>query len=308
MVGFGGYASAPTVLAAAHAGIPIVLHEQNAVLGRANAWLAPKARSIATSFPEVRGIPARFAGTVLVTGNPVRSAIEELHHRPYPGDGETGAVSVLVMGGSQGARVFSEVVPAAIALIPEERRARLKLAQQARPEDAEAVKAAYAAIGFEAEIASFFDDIPERLAATHLLIARAGASTIAEATVAGRPAILVPYPFAMDDHQTANADSVAEAGGAWMIPQSALSPEALANRIELALAMPSTLAVAAEAARNWGRPNAAERLADAVAGLVPEAAAAGTPGAAARTASGTDPLDPSIGRELALNPGAGGGS
>jgi UDP-N-acetylglucosamine--N-acetylmuramyl-(pentapeptide) pyrophosphoryl-undecaprenol N-acetylglucosamine transferase len=264
VVGFGGYPSVPAVLAAQRSRLPTVLHEQNAVLGRANRLLAGNARVIVTSFPAVSQIRPSDAGKLVHAGNPVRPAILAVRGLPYPEADGDGPLSLLVTGGSQGARVFSEVVPAALALLPEALRRRIRLSQQARPEDLERARAALASAGIEAEVSSFFKDMPERLAACHLAITRAGASTIAELTVAGRPALLVPYPHAMDDHQTANAQALADAGGAWLLPQGSLTPAVLASRLEALLTMPASLITAAAAARAWGAPDAASRLADAV--------------------------------------------
>lgn len=269
VVGFGGYPSVPATLAATRMGIPTLLHEQNAILGRANRLLAARVDRIATSFGAIEGVAAADRGKIVLTGNPVRPAIRSRRDHPYKEPVTDEPFRILVLGGSQGARVFSAVVPAALALLPEAQRRRLRVSQQARPEDVEAARAGYAAADVQAEVESFFQDVPERLAACHLLIARAGASTTAELTVIGRPAILVPYPSAADDHQTANARAVDERGGAWLMPQDAFTPEALAARLESFMSLPATLARAAAAAHAAGRPDAAARLADAVAELIP---------------------------------------
>jgi UDP-N-acetylglucosamine--N-acetylmuramyl-(pentapeptide) pyrophosphoryl-undecaprenol N-acetylglucosamine transferase len=262
VVGFGGYPSIPTVFAASLARIPIVLHEQNALLGRANRRLASRAQAIATSFETVSGIPAAVRTTL--TGNPVRPGILAVRDTPYPAPTQGGPLSILVTGGSQGARILSEIVPAAAALLPEEMRARLRIVQQCRPEDIESVAAQFRAAGVDAELSTFFADMPERLAACHLAIARSGASTVAELGVAGRPAILIPYPFATDDHQTANAETYSQGGGGWVIGQRIATPKFLADRIAALASRPDTLVRAAEAARKEGRPDAAERFADLV--------------------------------------------
>ncbi|MGK9165003.1 undecaprenyldiphospho-muramoylpentapeptide beta-N-acetylglucosaminyltransferase [Inquilinus limosus] len=280
VVGFGGYPSAPTVLAAAHAGIPVLLHEQNALLGRVNRWLARRAAVIATGFP-LQGAAGQGGRRVEVTGNPVRPAIAAKAGAPYPAPTEDGRLMLLVLGGSQGARVFSELIPAAVAALPEALRTRLSIVQQCRPEDIEACRGRYAAIGADATLSTFFDDVPERLAAAQLVICRSGASTAAELGVIGRPAILVPYPFAMDDHQTANARAIAASGGGWLMPQSDLSPEVLASRLEHLYTRPSVLVEAAGAARAAAHPDAAERLADLVLSLAGQEA-----GARARVATG----------------------
>lgn len=257
VVGFGGYASAPAMLAATRLGIPTAVHEQNAVLGRANRLLARSVSRIATSFAETR-----HAGRAVLTGMPVRPPVAALACAPYPAF--DGAIRLVVIGGSQGARVLSEVVPAALARLPEDLRRRIEVSQQCRPEDLEAVRAAYAGTGIAATLESFFGDIPERLAKAHLAIARSGSSTVAELQVIGRPAILVPYPFATDDHQTANAQAVAAAGGGWLVPQPEFTAETLAARLAALLDSPESLAEAAAHARAAGMPDAAARLADLV--------------------------------------------
>jgi UDP-N-acetylglucosamine--N-acetylmuramyl-(pentapeptide) pyrophosphoryl-undecaprenol N-acetylglucosamine transferase len=262
VVGFGGYPSIPTVFAASLARIPIVLHEQNALLGRANRRLASRAQAIATAFVTVKYMPAT-ARTVL-TGNPVRPAVLAVRGTPYAEPAADGPLSILVTGGSQGARIFSEVLPAAMALLSPELKARVKIVQQCRPEDLDTVTMDYRASGIDAELSTFFSDVPARLSACHLAITRAGASTVAELGVAGRPAILVPYPFATDDHQTSNAEAFAQSGGAWVVSQRILTPKLLADRITGLAAHPDTLARAAEAARQEGRPEAAESFADLV--------------------------------------------
>jgi UDP-N-acetylglucosamine--N-acetylmuramyl-(pentapeptide) pyrophosphoryl-undecaprenol N-acetylglucosamine transferase len=271
VVGFGGYPSVPTMLAAAQLGLPTLIHEQNVVLGRANRLLAPRARCIATGFPAVQGLRPADRARVVHTGNPVRPAIHTVGATAYAPPGET--IELLITGGSQGVRVFSEVVPAALALLPTALRSRLHVSQQARPEDKDAVTAHYQALGIKADIESFFTDMPARLQRAHLVICRAGASTIAELAIAGRPAILVPYPHAMDDHQTANAGEFAKSGGGWMMPQSEFTPAALAERLAALFADPAALAAAAAAARGFARDDAAEHLA----GLVQSLARDGNP-------------------------------
>ena len=262
VVGFGGYPSIPTVAAAAARKIPIVLHEQNALLGRANRRLATRASAIATSFASVAYLPEGL--TAEMTGNPVRPGILAVRDAPYPAPSLDGKLAILVMGGSQGAHIFSEVVPVAMARLPEPLRARLSIVQQCRPEDIDEARAAFAAAGVEAELSTFFTDMPIRLASCNLAITRSGASTVAELGVTGRPAILVPYPFATDDHQKANAEAFAEGGGAWVVGQRAFTPELLAQRLETLLALPDALVRAAAGAHNAGRPDAAERLANLV--------------------------------------------
>lgn len=267
VVGFGGYASVPTMVAATLLGIPTAIHEQNAVLGRANRLLAGRVRRIATSYANVAHVAADWTAKLTHTGMPVRAAVAALRDAPYPTLSEGLPIRLLVLGGSQGARVLSEVIPAALAALPEGLRTRLTVSQQCRPEDLEMVRAAYAGTGIDATLDSFFADVPERMSGAHLVIARSGASTVAELTALGRPAILVPYPHAIDDHQTANAHAVDEAGGAWLMPQPAFTSETLAGRLEALFTQPGTLARAAGCARAAGRPDAAALLADLVAVL-----------------------------------------
>ncbi|HLO74969.1 MAG TPA: undecaprenyldiphospho-muramoylpentapeptide beta-N-acetylglucosaminyltransferase [Magnetospirillum sp.] len=267
VVGFGGYASVPTMVAATMLGIPTAIHEQNAVLGRANRLLAGRVNRIGTSYAVVQHLDAAWRAKVTHTGMPVRAAVAALRDAPYPALTEGQPIRLLVLGGSQGARVLSEVVPAALAALPEGLRARLSVSQQCRPEDLDMVRAAYAGSGIDATLDSFFSDVPERMSGAHLVIARSGASTVAELTALGRPAILVPYPHAIDDHQTANARAVDEAGGAWLMPQPAFTSDALASRLESLFTQPGTLARAAGCARAAGRPDAAALLADLVAAL-----------------------------------------
>ncbi len=269
VVGFGGYPSLPAMFAAAQLGIPSALHEQNAVLGRANRLLARRVSAIATSFPQVTFVPEAVRSRVTLTGNPVRPTVIGLRRDGYEALAPDGRLRLLVTGGSQGARVFSEVVPAAVAALPADQRARLAIVQQCRPEDIESVRSAYRAAGVAAELATFFEDLPARLAQASLVICRAGASTVAELTGIGRPAVLVPYPYATDDHQRANAAALTAAGAGWLIANQEFTASALTTRLAGVLADPAPLAAAAAASRALGRPDAAERLADVVVRLAP---------------------------------------
>ena len=269
VVGFGGYASFPPLAAARLIGAArrpaIVLHEQNAVLGRANRLMARVADLLALSFEGTTNIPAG-ARTAFV-GNPVRPALAALAGQPYPAPPEGGALRLLVTGGSQGARVFADVVPAAVAALPEAIRARLLVTQQCRAEDLARTERAYREAGVVANLAPFFPDIAGRLATAHLVIARAGASTVAELECAGRPSVLVPLPSAIDDHQNANARALAEANAAWVYPQPAFTPAALTERLASLFTVPARLAAAAAAAAALARPQAARDLADQVLAL-----------------------------------------
>lgn len=266
-VGFGGYSSVPTMIAAICLGIPTLIHEQNAVLGRANRLLALRAAAIATSFERVARLRPADLGKATCTGNPVRAAVAAIRDEPYAPVEER--LTILIIGGSQGATVFSRVLPDALALMPEGRRRRLMISQQCRPEDIARVEEAYTAMGMRADIKTFFNDVPTRLHDAHLVIARAGASTVAEITAAGRPAVLVPYPHATEDHQTANARAVEEAGAAWVFAEPAFTGHALAQLVERFLLHPELLAEAAAAARAMGIPNAASRLANKTMELLP---------------------------------------
>jgi UDP-N-acetylglucosamine--N-acetylmuramyl-(pentapeptide) pyrophosphoryl-undecaprenol N-acetylglucosamine transferase len=261
-VGFGGYPSVPTMLAAARRRIATVLHEQNALMGRANRLLAPRVSQIATSFPHVQGLKPADAARVTFTGNPVRPEIGKLRDLPYPAP--TGTINLLVTGGSQGARILSAVVPDALAKLPAALKSRIALMQQARPEDLERVRDMHRRNGIATEVAPFFHDLPERLGRAHLVIARAGASTVAELCVAGRPAILVPYAAAADDHQSVNARALGDAGAAWVMAERDFTPDALAGKLAALLDAPDSLLAAAAAARALGMPDAASRLADLV--------------------------------------------
>lgn len=269
VVGFGGYPSVPPVAAAVQLGLPAMVHEQNAVLGRANRLLAGRVGVIAVSFPATAAIKPHLGDRVRLTGNPVRGAVAALAATTYATPNEVSGLRVLVMGGSLGAHIMSTVVPPALAALPIGLRSALHIAQQCRAEDLEAVRRIYRDAGITADLATFFGDVPARLAAAHLVVARAGASTVAELTAAGRPGILVPYRFAADDHQTANARALEAHEAAWVMPENAFTPEALSARIETLANAPDVLAASAARARALGRPGAAEALADAVEKLVP---------------------------------------
>ncbi len=262
VVGFGGYPTFPPFTAARLLGIPGILHEQNAVMGRANRALARSATALALSFERTRYAEA-FAAKATVTGNPVRDRVRDAARLPYPPlDDADGAVRLLVFGGSQGARAFSDIVPPAIGLLPERLRQRLHVTQQCRAEDLERVADIYRQAKVNVELAAFFSDLPERMARSHLVIGRSGASTVAELCVIGRPAILVPLPGALDADQKNNALVVDGAGAGWIAEQATLSPQSLATRLDGLLGDPAGLARAAAAAASLGRPEAVERLAD----------------------------------------------
>ncbi|MFN0217971.1 MAG: undecaprenyldiphospho-muramoylpentapeptide beta-N-acetylglucosaminyltransferase [Hyphomicrobium sp.] len=262
VIGFGGYPTFPPLVAARLRGIPTAIHEQNAVLGRANRLLAPRVIAIATSFDQTKHLEGPLAAKVSLTGNPVRASVIAAAEQRYEAPTADGEVRILIFGGSQGARYFSDAAPPALIELPDALRARLRVTQQAREEDVERVSDAYAQAGIAAQIEPFFKDLPERMAAAHLVIGRAGASTIAELTVIGRPAILVPLPHALDNDQLHNALRLADAGAGWCIEQKRLTSERLADEIERLVAAPEHLVAASAAAKKAGRPNAVSLLAD----------------------------------------------
>lgn len=267
-VGFGSYASLPTMLAAAHLSIPTVIHEQNAILGRSNRLLASRVTRIATAFRSVTGLRPRDRDKTEWTGNPVRPEVLAIGDKPYPAITDDGAVNILVFGGSLGATVFSDVVPDTIVALPEALPTRIRVVQQCRTEDIERVRRVYAAQDVDAVLTPFFDDLPDRLAAAHLVISRSGASTIAELTAAGRPAILVPFPHATDDHQTKNAEGLCDAGGGWLIPQTTFDRDRLSSRLTALLTHTDVLRTAAACAGRIGARGATESLTRLVAGVI----------------------------------------
>ena len=264
VVGFGGYPTLPPLGAATVLGIPTVIHEQNAVMGRANRQLAPRVTAIATGFDGVLAADPALAAKATRTGNPVRPAVIAASASPFAAPQAEGLFRLLVFGGSQGARIMSEIVPPAIERLDAALRRRLLLAQQARDEDLARVRETYARLSIACEVAPFFSDLPARIAAAHLVISRSGASTVAELAAIGRPSILVPLPGALDQDQFANAGVLAAAGGAIRLPQNDFTPERLASEITALASNPQKLVAMAAAARAQGAPDAAERLADLV--------------------------------------------
>ncbi len=264
VVGFGGYPALPALLGAFADNIVTIVHEQNAVLGRVNRFVAGKVNAIATAYPAVQRIKAAHKDKIHLVGNPVREEVIALRDEPFPPFVEDGVFRVLVTGGSQGASILSEVVPDGLARLPLNLRRRLQVTQQCRAEDIETVRKTYADHQIPAQLATYLEDLPERLGWSHLVIGRAGASTIAELTCAGRPAILVPLPTAKDNHQTFNVSEMVDAGGARSISQTAFDPVELAKQIQKIALVPETLQNAAAAARSCGRPDAVRDLADLV--------------------------------------------
>lgn len=264
VVGFGGYPALPALLAASALGISTLLHEQNAVVGRVNRLLAGDAAAIGTAYDSVERLKPRQRAKAVVIGNPVREEIARLGELPFPPFDQVAPLKILVTGGSQGATILGRVVPEGLGLLAPSLRRRLQIVQQCRPEDIDWVRRRYADLGIPAELLTYIEDMPAKLADAHLVIGRAGASTIAELSAAGRPAILIPYAAATDDHQTANAREMVKAGGARAIQEAGFTPAVLARQIEAMAADPTALDNAAARALSVGRPHAARDLADLV--------------------------------------------
>lgn len=264
VVGFGGYPTLPPLMAARLLGIPGIIHDANAVLGRANRFLASRVSAIATSLPGVLDRDPQLASKTTTVGTPMRPAILAAAAVSYAAPGTSGPFRLLVTGGSQGARIMADIVPPAIEKLDPSMWSRLLLTQQVREEDMTRVRAVYDRLKINAELAPFFTDLPARLAANHLAVSRSGAGTVAELAAIGRPSILVPLPGAIDQDQFANAGVLSQVGGALRIVQSEFTPDRLAGEISALAADPAKLAGMAEAARKVGRLDAAERLADLV--------------------------------------------
>jgi UDP-N-acetylglucosamine--N-acetylmuramyl-(pentapeptide) pyrophosphoryl-undecaprenol N-acetylglucosamine transferase len=264
VVGFGGYPTVPPVLAATLRGIPTLIHEQNAVMGRANRLLAGRVSAIATTFASVLDGDPKLAAKATRTGNPVRPAVIAAAATPYDAPSATSSLRVLVFGGSQGARIMADIVPAAVERLEPHLQMRLAIVQQAREEDLARVRESYGKLRITAEVAPFFADLPARIAASHLVVSRSGASTVAELAAIGRPAILVPLPHSLDQDQLANAAVLEKAGGASRLRQDEFTPGRLAADITQLATAPEKLVAMAAAARSQGATDAAERLADLV--------------------------------------------
>lgn len=264
VVGFGGYPCFPSMFAAQKMKIPTIIHEQNAKIGKANAMLAPGADRIALSLPLMGGLDDEDQVRAVVTGNPVRAEIAALYNEPYPSLKEDGPLRIFVMGGSLGARVFSKVLPRAFAKLDRAQRKRLHVVQQCREEDLKSVRDLYEENQIEADLKVFFDDVADQLKKAHLVIGRSGASSVAEVTTAGRPAIFVPYPHHKDQQQKMNAEALADNGGAWIITEAGFTEDAIFAKIESFLQNPETLFRTAERARAFGRPDSARKLGNLV--------------------------------------------
>lgn len=262
VIGFGGYPSFPTMVAAMLYGVRRCVHEQNAILGRVNRAIATRINVIASTFGEFDDVPASINKKVVLTGNPLRDPVITLAGAPYQNASDGSDVNLLVFGGSQGARIFSDTLPQAIELLPATLKSRLSVVQQCRPEDEERVAAAYRDAGVRCEVSSFFTDMARRMVDAHLIICRSGASTVCEISAIGRPAIFVPLPTAMDDHQTVNASYLSRVGGAWIMPQSDFSAASLATKVTDLFMTPDLLEEAADKAKAIGRLGATSKLAD----------------------------------------------
>jgi UDP-N-acetylglucosamine--N-acetylmuramyl-(pentapeptide) pyrophosphoryl-undecaprenol N-acetylglucosamine transferase len=264
VVGFGGYPALPALLAAHREGIPTLVHEQNAVLGRVNRLVAGRVKAIATAYPDIQRLARRHRDKVHLVGNPVREDVLALRDEPFPVFSDESVLRILVTGGSQGASILSQVVPAGLGLLPISLRQRLQVTQQCRPEDIEQVREVYKSMAIPADLATYIEDMPQKLGWAHLVIARAGASTIAELTAAGRPAILVPLPSATDNHQAFNVKEVVASGGARAIDQSRFTATELAKQMQKLSLEPGALQNAADRAKSCGRPDAVLDLADLI--------------------------------------------
>lgn len=262
VVGFGGYPTLPPLLAAITGGIATCIHEQNAVIGRANRIVAGYVDLIASTFPDPKRLSEKARGRMRVVGNPVRDAVLAEQDSVYDPPATDGPVRLLVFGGSQGAKIFSDIVPPALAALDPAIRSRLQVVQQCREEDIERVEAAYTASGVDAQIEPFFPDLPKRMAASHLVICRSGASTVCELGVIGRPALLVPLPHALEGDQLYNARAFEDSGGGWLVPQETLTPQVLCERLTALVNEPGGLGRAARNAATFGKPEAATTLAD----------------------------------------------
>lgn len=264
IAGFGGYPTLPPMVAGRLLGLPACLHEQNAVMGRANRFLTRFANVLATSFEATQKAPGNEEIRTITTGNPVRDQVMDLRNSDYEPAIEDGHFRLLVFGGSQGAKIFSDIIPVGLNLLSIKTKKRLKVTQQCRAEDIETVKAAYKNAAIETEVATFFPNLPERIADAHLVVARSGASTLSELTVIGRPSVLIPLPGSLDNDQRENARALEAQGGAWVVDQAEFKPDLLAQMLERFMQEPDVLAKAARAAQENGRPDAVKHLADAV--------------------------------------------
>ena len=267
VAGFGGYPAFPALAAASRAGIPVLIHEQNAVLGRVNRFFAKNAKIVGCGFDRLDRLPAAALANKRVVGNPVRAPIAAVGNLPYPDVSDTGDLNILVIGGSQGASLFGKVIPKALADLPEALRSRLCVVQQVREEQVKEVGSVYKAQGIRADLSPFFSDMPQKLANAHFVISRSGASSVTELAVTGRPSLLIPLAIATDDHQTGNAETLKDAGAADVLQETAFTSANVTALLATRLANGADLASRAEAAKAVGRMNATTDLADLVEGI-----------------------------------------
>jgi len=267
-VGFGGYPSLPPMVAAQRANMLTIIHEANAILGKANAYLAPKADRIALSLPNLSSLEEADSVRAIVTGNPVRADIAALFAHPYNAPDTDEQFNITIMGGSLGAKVMADNVPQALALLPEDLKVRLNITQQCHDEDIAKAQDIYMQAGITATLQPFLNDMPDILKNTHLIIARSGASTVSEIAIAGIPAIYIPYPHHADQQQKINAESISKSGGAWVIEEILLNPESLVAQIKPLMRSPEDLFAAAEAARSCAKPEATRKLGNLVIALI----------------------------------------
>jgi len=264
VIGFGGYPSFPTMIASFFIRTKKIIHEQNAVLGRVNRLVIKLVDKVATSFSQVKYATPQDQAKIVFTGNPVRQSIKAIRASQYPQIQANSNINILITGGSQGTKLFSELVPNAILMLPGPIKNRLIITQQCRKEDLEEVTTKYKNAGIKCNLAAFFDNLAKLLEESNLVIGRAGASTLAELTVAGRPAILIPFMQAMDDHQTVNPQFLVDKGGAILLPQKNITPEILAGKLETLLKDPENLATMAKNSRDMGMVDATNALAKVV--------------------------------------------
>lgn len=264
IIGFGGYPTLAPLLAAIGRGIPSAIHEQNSVMGQANRFLAPMVKAIAASFENTKYLEGKLLAKARLTGTPLRAAVHELSNIPYRPPSSQAQLNLLVFGGSQGAKYFSDIMPQALQMLPPQMRDRLFVMQQCREEDIDRVFDAYESAGVAAELATFFEDLPARMSNSHLVVARSGATTVAELCALGRPAIMVPLPHAKDNDQLENANRLEARGGGWCMPQSSLTPEGLAVAIRSLFEDPTALVRAATNAHALANYRAVENLAELI--------------------------------------------
>ncbi len=268
VIGFGGYPAVAPVLVGKTFHAKAMLHEQNAYFGRANHFLAPHVDKVALSWDGTSNISNDILAKCNLVGMPVRSAFHQIGSQPYKAPAEDAPIQILIVGGSLGAEIFGTTVPEALSRLPDDMRARLKITHQVRTNQIDDVRAKYKAAGITASLTSFIDDMAQEMATAHLVVCRSGASSVAELAASGRPSILVPYPDAMDDHQTANANALVEIGGGWLIPEKDMSAGSLAGKISTLIGAPTMLEDAAQAATSLHQGHAATIIATQICQMI----------------------------------------